>query len=38
MTYDLVIRNAKIYTMDRDGRVIDRGTVAIQGDRIAWIG
>ena len=38
MTYDLAVRNAKIYTMDRDGRVIDRGTVAIQGDRIAWIG
>ena len=37
-TYDLVIRNANIHTMDDENRVIDRGTVAIQGDRIAWIG
>lgn len=37
-TYDLVIRNAQIHTMDRDGHVIDRGTVAIRGDSIAWIG
>jgi len=28
-TYDLVIRNAQIHTMDRDARVIDQGTVAI---------
>ena len=37
-TYDLVIRNAQIHTMDRDARVIDRGTVAVQGDGIAWLG
>lgn len=37
-TYDLVIRNAQIHTMDRDERVIDRGIVAIRGDSIAWIG
>ena len=37
-TYDLVIRNANIHSMDDENRVIDRGTVAIQGDRIAWIG
>ncbi len=37
-TYDLVIRNANIHTMNDENRVIDRGTVAIQGDRIAWIG
>ena len=36
-TYDLVIRNAEIHTMDDEGRVIDRGTVAIRGDRIAWL-
>ena len=37
-TYDLVIRNAQIHTMDDAARVIDRGTVAIRGDRIAWLG
>lgn len=37
-TYDLVIRNAQIHTMDRDERVIDRGIVAVRGDSIAWIG
>jgi 5-methylthioadenosine/S-adenosylhomocysteine deaminase len=37
-TYDLVIRNAQIHTMDRDERVIDRGTLAIRGDSIAWLG
>lgn len=37
-TYDLVIRNAMIHTMDRDKRVINRGNVAVQGDRIAWVG
>lgn len=36
-TYDLVIRNAMIHTMDRDKRVINRGNVAVQGDRIAWV-
>ena len=36
--YDLIIRNAMIYTMDHDRRVIDRGSLAIRGDRIAGIG
>lgn len=36
--YDLIIRNATIYTMDQDRRVIDRGSLAVQGDRIARIG
>jgi len=34
---DLIVKNARIYTMDRDGRVLDRGSVAIQGDQIAMI-
>lgn len=38
VTYDLVIRNAQIHTMDGDERVIDRGTLAIRGDSIAWLG
>ena len=37
-TYDLVIRNAQIHTMDGTARVIDRGTVAVRGDSIAWLG
>ena len=37
-TYDLVIRNAQIHTMDDESRVMDRGTLAIRGDRIAWLG
>ena len=37
-TYDLVIRNAEIHTMDDLNRVIDHGTLAIKGDTIAWIG
>ncbi|MER2183836.1 MAG: amidohydrolase [Clostridia bacterium] len=36
-TYDLIIRNATIYTMDQD-RVIHRGSLAVRGDRIARIG
>ena len=35
--YDLIIRNATICTMDHDGRVIDRGSLAVRGDRLAWI-
>ena len=35
--YDLIIRNATIYTMDRDRRVIDRGSVAVRRDQIARI-
>ena len=35
--YDLIIRNAAIHTMDRDGCVIDRGSVAVRKDRIAKI-
>ena len=36
--YDLIIRNAAIHTMDRDRRVITRGSLAVKGDRIAKIG
>ena len=36
--YDLIIRNAAIYTMDKDRRVIRRGSVAVREDRIAAIG
>ena len=36
--YDLIIRNAAIYTMDKDRRVIRRGFVAVRDDRIAAIG
>ena len=35
--YDLIIRNAAIHTMDRDRRVITRGWLAVNGDRIARI-
>ena len=35
--YDLIIRNAAIYTMDQDRRVITRGSLAVKGDRIARI-
>ena len=35
--YDLIIRNAAIHTMDRDRQVIDRGSLAVKGDRIAKI-
>ena len=36
--YDLIIRNAAIYTMDQERRMIDRGSLAVRGDRIAIIG
>lgn len=36
--YDLIIRNAEIYTMDQNRRVINRGTLIIKGDRIEMIG
>ena len=35
---DILITNATIVTMDRDRRVIDGGSIAIAGDRIAEIG
>lgn len=35
--YDLIIRNAVIYTMNADQRVINHGSLAIMGDRIARI-
>ena len=35
--YELIIRNATIYTMDRGQRVFNRGSLAIKGDRIARI-
>ena len=34
---ELIVKNAAIYTMDREGLVIDCGSVAVQGDRIAMI-
>ena len=36
--YDLIIRNATIYTMDQDQHVIHRGSLAARGDSIARIG
>jgi 5-methylthioadenosine/S-adenosylhomocysteine deaminase len=35
--YDLIIRNALVYTMNQDQRIIERGSVAVTGDRIAMI-
>ena len=35
--YDLIIRNAMIYTMDSEDHVMEHGSLAIQGDRIAAI-
>ena len=35
--YDLIIRNAMIYTMDQEQRVINRGSLAVRGDTIALI-
>ena len=35
--YDLIIRNAMIYTMDPEQRVLSRGSVAVRGDTIALI-
>lgn len=35
--YDLIIRNAQIYTMDQNQHVINRGSVAVKGERIAMI-
>lgn len=35
--FSLIIKNAQLCTMDQDGRVLRRGTVAAQGDRIALI-
>jgi 5-methylthioadenosine/S-adenosylhomocysteine deaminase len=35
---DLLIRNGTILTMDTDSRVIENGSIAIQGDRIAGVG
>jgi 5-methylthioadenosine/S-adenosylhomocysteine deaminase len=35
--YELIIRNATIYTMDQGQRVFNRGSLAIKGDRIARI-
>ena len=34
---DLIIKNAQIFTLDRDKRVINRGSAAVQGDRIVMI-
>ena len=34
---ELIVKNATICTMDRGGLVVDRGSVAVQGDRIAMI-
>ncbi len=36
--FDLIIRNASIHTMDQDQRVLNRGSIAVKGDRIALIG
>ena len=37
MPYDLVIKNARVATMDCDHRVLEGASVAIQGDRIALV-
>lgn len=34
---DFIVKNAQIYTLDRNSRVLDRGSVAVQGDRIVMI-
>ena len=34
---DLIVKNAQIYTMDRDQRVLSRGSVGVRGDTIAMI-
>jgi len=35
---DFLIENGLVYTMDPRRRIIDRGTVAIEGDKILDIG
>lgn len=34
---DLIVKNAQIYTMDPDQRILTRGSVAVRGDSIAMI-
>ena len=34
---DLIVKNARIYTMNRNRDILDRGSIAIRGDRIAMI-
>ena len=34
---DLIVKNARIYTMNRNGDILNRGSLAILGDRIAMI-
>jgi 5-methylthioadenosine/S-adenosylhomocysteine deaminase len=35
---DILIRNGTILTMDHDSRIIDKGSIAVQGDQIAAVG
>ena len=34
---DLIVKNARIYTLDRNSRVLTRGSAAVRGDRIVMI-
>lgn len=34
---DLIVKNAQVYTMDPDQRILTRGSVAVRGDSIAMI-
>ena len=36
-SFNLIVKNAMICTMDREGRVLRRGSLAVRGDRIALI-
>ena len=34
---DMIVKNARIYTMNQGRDILNRGSLAIQGDRIAMI-
>ncbi len=38
VSYDLLITNATIVTMDSSRRIIENGTIAVRGDSIAFVG
>ena len=38
MHVDMLVKNGMILTMDRRNTVFDRGTVAVSGDTIRWVG
>jgi 5-methylthioadenosine/S-adenosylhomocysteine deaminase len=37
-SYDLLVKNAIVVTMDADRRIIDDGVIAVAGDSIAFVG